>query len=397
MIINKSFEKPFFDESEILILFGGRGSGKSFFSAQKMLTRIITEYPHRMLCVHKYERKLKETVYQQLKEIISIEKLEDDFEFRVSPLQIIYKKNGNVINFFGLDGPKIKSVTSLSGIIWLEEATFLTEEDFSELYLSVRGEHQYPVQFILTFNPIDHRHWLNKRFFVDKVYPASIYKTTYKDNPFVGDNYEAKLDMQQHNQSYYRMAKYGEWGTIDDAIIFNNWEVVDVNKDFTFYDDVVLGVDWGFNHPMACVMVGLKDANVYIMKEISYTQKNDNEFIKDIKKEFPNHLTVTAGHERPGSIQLLNDVGLTAKRTDVNKYSIMEGINYLRRNKIYVDSSCKKTIEELQVYQFKKDRFGEATEDPLKINDDCISAIRYALDDYITTEQSAFQALDVFM
>jgi len=73
--------------------------------------------------------------------------------------------NGSVLLFKGIDDPeKIKSIDGITSI-WIEEASELTLEDFTQLDLRLRGITEVAKQIILSFNPVSAEHWLKKRFF----------------------------------------------------------------------------------------------------------------------------------------------------------------------------------------------------------------------------------------
>ena len=68
---------------------------------------------------------IKDSVYAQMKWAISTLGLEQEFQFKKSPFEIIYKPTGQKIYFRGADDPlKIKSIKpefGYIGILWKEE------------------------------------------------------------------------------------------------------------------------------------------------------------------------------------------------------------------------------------------------------------------------------------
>jgi len=79
----------------------------------------------------------------------------------VSPMQINHA-NGNKLIFKGLDEPrKLKSLKGLN-FVWVEEAEDLKRREFFDLLLLLRaGDWQ---QIVLTFNPVDEGHFTNGMF-----------------------------------------------------------------------------------------------------------------------------------------------------------------------------------------------------------------------------------------
>ena len=107
------------------VLEGGRGSLKSSFWALKIV-ELIKNNPDLHACItRQVAATLKDSVYAQMKWAINILGLNDEFDCKVSPLEIVYKKTGQTIYFRGLDDEtKLKSIKppfGYIGILWKEE------------------------------------------------------------------------------------------------------------------------------------------------------------------------------------------------------------------------------------------------------------------------------------
>jgi phage terminase large subunit len=63
---NPSYSPYFKDESRVLILHGGAGSGKSVFASSKIIRRSCEETPHKILVIRKVASTLKDSVYAEL-------------------------------------------------------------------------------------------------------------------------------------------------------------------------------------------------------------------------------------------------------------------------------------------------------------------------------------------
>ena len=190
------YKNALFNRARFLILYGGAGSGKSYAAAQKILTRILSEAPHKILVIRKVAATLRHSVYALFKELIYNEGLEAFFKFNESSLEITNTLNNNKIIFKGLDDPeKIKSIAGITSI-WVEEATELLENDLEQLNLRLRGPTEHYKQIIITFNPVSAHHWLKRRFFDRKKDDVYFLKTTYKDNPFIDPEYKEQLEYE---------------------------------------------------------------------------------------------------------------------------------------------------------------------------------------------------------
>ena len=67
------------------VLKGGRGSGKSTTVAIELILELI-KHPITILCVRKVGKTLDKSCYEQLKEAISMLRLDRYFKFNQSPL-----------------------------------------------------------------------------------------------------------------------------------------------------------------------------------------------------------------------------------------------------------------------------------------------------------------------
>ena len=198
------------------ILYGSAGSGKSVFVAQKILYRACKIPETKILVIRKYATTLKDSVFDLVISIIKKWKLYDYCKINLSTYQIVLPNN-SVILFKGLDDPeKIKSINGLNSIIWCEEATELTEEEFTQLDLRLRdGEN---LQLIATFNPVSKvnfvwRKWFGPEAQLDNTF---ILKTTYKDNKFLPQEYIDSLEAKRlTNPTYYSIYVLGEFCSLD--------------------------------------------------------------------------------------------------------------------------------------------------------------------------------------
>lgn len=214
------YVKALNNQDRYLIFFGGAGSGKSYFVAQKIIIRMLQEENHKVLVIRKVAKTLRNSVYDLIKGIIYRIGYDREFKMTINPLEITSLRNGNTIIFQGLDDPeKLKSIADIT-MIWIEEATELEKNEFDQIDLRLRGETSNYKQILISFNPVDENHWIRHRFFPSAP-DTTIIKTTYKDNPKRGKEYDRVLEeMRLHNPSYFQVYGLGDWGTLVEGDIF---------------------------------------------------------------------------------------------------------------------------------------------------------------------------------
>lgn len=223
MKINSVYRPAYQSQDRYLHLYGGAGSGKSWFAAQKIILRCLQEKGHRFLGLRKVARTLRHSVFQLLRDIVIDEGLLSVVSVNKSEMAF-YFPNGSEIMTAGLDDvDKLKSISGITGI-WIEEPTEIKQkEEFQQVDLRLRGDTDFYKQIILSYNPIDPLHWLKKEFHDQERDDTYILQTTYEDNPFIGDEYESVLSSIGGNmQTIY---KHGTWGYANapDQLIKIQW------------------------------------------------------------------------------------------------------------------------------------------------------------------------------
>ncbi len=204
------------DDSRYLVFYGGAGSGKSVFIAQRYIYRLLTRPLCNVLVVRQVAETNRDSTFALLTQVINKWGLTRYFKINRSNLQIVCTATGNTIIFKGLDDPeKLKSITFPRGElteVWIEEATEALEESLNQLDFRLRGGNTKK-QTVLSFNPISVNHWLKKRFFDKKNPKVKVLKTTYKDNKFLSkEDIELYESYKEIDPYYYAVYCLGEWG-----------------------------------------------------------------------------------------------------------------------------------------------------------------------------------------
>lgn len=237
-IINERFIPIFHNKDRYLLLWGGRGSSKSDFTAKKLIYRCLNDKYFRYILIRNTYSTIKDSQYQTIKDIISGFGLAHLFQFKEYPLEIICIKNGNKLYARGCDEvAKIKSIKDPSGA-WYEEANEIKKSDFLTITTAIRTTKADYLQEILTFNPeCDEPHaedfWINEMFFKerqDKSFNSQIevtlptgeqlitrytsHHTTYQDNRWCSKEFIAFLEqLKGFDPYYYDVFTLGIWGT----------------------------------------------------------------------------------------------------------------------------------------------------------------------------------------
>ncbi|XVG95824.1 PBSX family phage terminase large subunit [Eubacteriales bacterium KG125] len=380
-----------------IVMKGSAGSGKSVDTAQNYILRLLKDKGRNLVCVRKSDITNRDSTYAELSGAIYRifgEKADKYFKFTQSPLKIECRANGNQIIFRGMNDErqreKLKSITFKKGKltdVWIEEATELTQADFEIIDDRLRGqlpEGQF-YQIRLTFNPVSKTHWIKKHFFDFEDKNVLTHHSTYLENRFIDEAYkERMLRRKEVDPDGYQIYGLGNWGEVG-GLILSNWQAKEVSQDLDDYDDVALGQDFGFNHANAILLLGWKDGDIYILKEIYLYEKDTAEIIEYSESKIPKNREMWCDSAESDRIKTWKKAGYKAKKvkkekTTIKKYQATQ-IDWLKQRKIFIDPSCINTIKEISQWKWKKDEAtGEYIDEPVAFFDDAMAALRYGVE-----------------
>jgi phage terminase large subunit len=324
-------------------------------------------------------------------------------------LKHITFSSGSIIRFKGYDDPeKLKGIDQVN-VLWLEEATDFTQDDLEDIQDRLRAtppkDHPWgkELKIFLSFNPVFKTHWIRTYFFENEIDmsneihkdtvldPLTTFalKTTWRDNKYYNGQYKdeaLRKKMKAKNPRKYGVQCNGNWGVLGE-LIYENYSVINCVKDHSFYDYISYGLDFGFEHNTAFYEIGIKDSNVYVIRELYKPKLRATLIADELKKMYPNtfeEIEIYADNARPEIIEEMIIQGLYSTRSCTKgPNSVLEGIEWLQDRDIYIDVSCVGASNEIESYQWEKDkRTGERLPKPIKVNDDAMDAIRYGTEKF---------------
>ena len=383
-VTNEKYFPLLENHDRYLLLYGGAGSGKSHYVAQKLLVRIIMAikrgYAEKFLVLRKTQPAIRKSVFALLKHYIDQWELRDIVEINKTDMTFSFN-GGSEILCGGVDDPeKLKSIEGVTSV-WIEEPTELNKQDFIQVDLRLRGDTPSYKQIILSFNPISRVIWLHGYFFENPPESTTIIHSTYKDNRFLDAEYIKVLEgLKNQDETYYQVYALGQWGILQN-IIFSNWQVELLSTEDKHYSSVLNGLDFGFNHPSALVRIGVKDDELYIFDEIYERGLTNNQLIQLVKSKVPSDQVITADCAEPARIEEFKQAGVWIKSSIKGPGSVKDGIDWVKRRKIHIHPQCVNTIREIGAFKYKEDKNGNVFDEPVPFNDDAMAALRYAVED----------------
>lgn len=144
------------------------------------------------------------------------------------------------------------------------------------------------------------------------------------------------------------------------------------------FDRFLAGVDWGWEHFGAIVVIGVQGDAYYVIEEHAAQHKYIGEWInvaKDIIRRYGN-IPFYCDPARTEHISAFQNAGIRAYLANNRVLSGIEEVATLMTKKKFfiVYEQCPRFREEIFKYVWKKN-----TGEPLKENDDVLCAIRYGI------------------
>ena len=365
---------------------GGRGSTKSSFIALVLVILMLIDNTFNAVCVRKVGETLQDSVYNQIIWAIELLGLKAYFQYKASPLQIVYKPTGQRFYFRGCDKPeKIKSIKCKVGYlkaVWFEELTEFTgmKEVRTITQSIVRGSDN--ILCFYSFNPPkDGKNWVNEE--VARVKKNRfVSSSTYLDVPadWLGSNFiEEAEDLKEYKPDDYNNEYLGLTSKLTLNVVKNFDKSVQV-REIKYNPDLPLHLTCDFNvDPMCWEMAHKTTEKVFYFDELAIENTHTRECAEEFIARYGNHrgkIIVNgdaSGNYRSSTSEYTNyaiilqilrkHFGNDRVELAIRDFNppIINRINAfnqrIKTNKgifnIYVDPKCKKLIYNIDYLKFK--------------------------------------------
>ena len=381
-------------------LKGGRGSAKSSFISIELVLGLLRHPDANAIIYRKIAATLRESVFEQLLWAIDILGLEEYFETRLSPLEIICRPTGQRILFRGADDPgKSKSIKLSKGwfkYLWIEELSeFASMEDVRTIKASVFRGGGHCIALYSYNPPLSLSAWVNAEAMVRRP-DRLVHHSTYREVPqeWLGSSFIAEAEMlRQTNERAYRHVYLGE-ATGTGGQVFDNLTLRTVGeKEFSSIDRFLNGLDFGFAvDPDAFVRLcyDAKRRRLFVAEEFFGVRTPADRLAEEVKKRSRGE-TVRCDSADPRMIAILRERGVSAVGVKKGAGSVREGIRWLQElGEIIIDPArCPNAAREFSGYEYERDGFGNFRADCPDRNNHLIDAARYALEEQIRGRSAA--------
>lgn len=344
---------------------GGARSSKTYSLSQLMLCKML-ENPGVIITVsRKTLPALKATAMRDFLNVLQENELY--FESDHNKTEHTYRLFGSEIEFISVDQPQ-KIRGRKRNILWMNEANEFSADDFKQLAMRTTG------QIFMDYNPSDVNSWIYDDIQSRK--DVQIIRSTYLDNPFLEKTVVQEIENYKlTDENYWRVFGLGLRG-VSEVKIYNNWEFVDELPDV---DAKMYGLDFGYNHPTALVEIAEKDDNFYV-DELVYRRFMTNEDLIKLMGDLgiSKKKIIYADAEDAQRIAEIKRAGYNIVAADKEKGSVKNGIDFIKRHKVYLTKRSVNIHKEQKMYSWKK-KDEVILDEPVKINDDGMDATRYPI------------------
>ena len=354
-------------DARIVCLQGGTRSGKTFSILQCLCEWCFTykNAGYVISIVRKSFPSLRASVMRDFLTIIEEQHWYD--EAHHNKTEHTYNLFGNLVQFISVDMPS-KLRGAKHNFVFLNECTELSLEIFRQI--SFRCTHK----IFIDFNPSEEYHWL-----YDVVIPrddCAFFKSTYKDNPFLNQQTIDEIErLKDTDDNYWMVYGLGERGKSRETIFQSHiYDELPENADHVAY-----GLDFGFAADPAALIRVYKRGDELYLEELIYSGGLTNQDLGEKFKEWDikRNDEIIADSAEPKSITELSRMNFNVKPSKKGADSIRNGVDILRRHKIFIKDDSLNLQKEFRNYKWQTDRDGRILPHPQDNWNHGVDAVRY--------------------
>lgn len=381
-------------DSKITALEGGAGSGKTIAILQDILIRTFEGAGLTTVTRATYGN-LERGPIRDWKRVLEWAKVHHLFKENKTTHVWTNKQTGAQVEFLALDDEqKARGPRRLN--LFLNEGNEIPLDTARQLMRRTSGK------IWIDWNPSLIKWWVDTEILPRK--DCAYFHSTYKDNPYLPADEAAEIEasVPVYREEDGREVK--DWTLTYDgagALVMGDpyeWGVYGLGRRgspaeaiYPFvYDgelpstlETVVGIDFGFEHPMSICRVGRMDAEKMPRLYIDQLGHIKGATVAALIERLPGmgvkvSDTIICDNSRPEAIQELQDAGyINAEACKKGAGSVIEGIDWMKRHELFFTKRSIDAKMQFQNYRRKKVR-GEIQEEPLKHEDDAPDAVRYA-------------------
>ena len=370
---------------------GGRGSMKSSFVSLTVVFLLLLEPTAHALVLRKVANTMRDSVYAQYLWALEQLGVQQFFDCRLSPMELVFRPTGQKILFRGADDPmKIKSIKVPFGSITVthfeEKDQFAGRAEIRTILQStMRGGDRF-WNFESYNPPLSRDNWANLDTAAER--PDRLcHHSTYLEAPkewlgeqFVAEAESLKLSDERAYQHEYLGLAVGTGGNV-----FENLELREIrDEEMRGFDRIYMGVDWGFApDPFAFIRLHYDPARetIYLLDELCVLRQTNTLTAEELLRRGYQDGVITCDSAEPKSVADYRSFGLNARAAVKGPGSVEYGMKWLQGRKIVIDRRrTPEALREFSRYEFERDWYGNFISGYPDKDNHLIDAVRYALE-----------------
>lgn len=278
--------------------------------------------------------------------------------------------NGSIVEFFSADQPgKVRGPRR--DILFVNEANNISYEIFTQLEIRTKKV------VWLDWNPVSefwfYTEMLGKREDVDFI------TLIYRDNEALDKSIIQTIEARRVNTNWFRVYGEGQLGEAEGRI-YTGWSL-DLEE---IPDSARLeryGLDFGYTNDPTAIVAIHKHNDAKIIDEICYLKGLSNKDIADLLQNLPKALVIADSAE-PKSIDEIRSYSINIIGVSKGKDSVLQGIQYVQDQKIFVTKRSVNLIKEYRNYLWITDPEGKVINEPQDFLNHAMDALRYGMDSF---------------
>ena len=198
---------------------------------------------------------------------------------------------------------------------------------------------------------------------------------TYKDNEALSESIVKSIEQRKDRLNWWRVYGLGLLGEVENRI-YKNWRIIDEIPHEARLE--CYGLDFGYSIRHTGIVAIYYYNGGYILDEIVYQKGLSNQEISKTLKDQQAKIVIADSAE-PKSIDEIRSYGVNILPSVKGKDSVRYGISIVQDQKISVTKRSVNLIKEYRNYLWQTDRVGKKINQPEKILDDLLDAVRYGI------------------
>lgn len=308
--------------------------------------------------------------------------------------QLLFK--GKTINTLGAkDEGAIGSFQGKTfSLVYCDEITLYPESIIDMIDTRLSNPHSMG---FASMNPSHPKHkvkqWIDMAEAGDPNYYALHF--SLNDNPYIDESYKLRIK-NSLSGLFYKRNYLGLWCLAEGAIFdFFDPKIHVVDRPPRAAEYWIAAIDYGQIHPFVCLLIGVSTGKydgtgkcMWVEKEYFWDskargrQKTNSEFADDIQ-EFLEPYALKGIYMDPSAEAFHLELRKRGMHIVHARNDVMEGLRHtcseMAKGNLFICSECKNTIRQIEGYVWDSKAAQRGVEQPVKIEDDAVDALRYSV------------------